>query len=91
MSAAGSRAAAHDAAVQLDPDVQRRKDAAAVDYYRREVAAAEDAVGRLEDKAARLRKQADAAGSAVKAAKADADAAKKRLADAETVMNGAVG
>ncbi len=81
-------AAAQDATVATDPDRQRRKEAAAVEYYRRELAVAEEAVARLEEKAKKFEAHAQAARDAVDAARAEATEAADRLSYAESIVDG---
>lgn len=82
MSRAGARAAALDAAVQTT-EREQRKALAAVEYHRREHAAALDAVERLAGKGDRLRTLAEAADAELQTALAEVDTKAEQLADAE--------
>lgn len=84
-----ARAAAQDATVattpnrDLSPERVAAKAAAAVVYHKRELAAAEEAVARLEGKGDKLRAMADDADAALEEARAAATDAADRVADAE--------
>ncbi len=81
-----SRAAAQDAAVDTNPDRERRKAHAAVDYHRREVQTAEQGAAGARAKAEKFAAHAEAARQAVSGAEYEVDAAKERLAAAEAAV-----
>lgn len=81
-----SQAAAQDAAVETTGELGRRKAYAAVEYHRREVASAEQAVTNAIAKAEKFRGHADDATEAVAAAEDEVEAAKSRLSDAEAAV-----
>ncbi len=99
--ASKTKAAAQDATVETDhmtlgsygsrtgdPVDERtvNKARAALEYYRRELAAAEEAVKRLEGKADKLRAHAEDADAALDEARAEATAAADRLSNWESYV-----
>ena len=81
-----SQAAAQDAAVETTDELGRRKAYAAVEYHRRELASAEQAVTNATAKAEKFRGHADAAAQAIAEAEAEVQAAQSRLSDAEAAV-----
>jgi hypothetical protein len=80
------QASALDATVEAAPQPNTRKLVAAVEYHRREHAAALESVRRLEGKADKLRAHAEQADADLATARAEALAAGQRVSDAEQAL-----
>jgi septal ring factor EnvC (AmiA/AmiB activator) len=87
MAKGGSgKAAAFDAGVYAESDLQQTKAASAVDYFERELAKAEDAVSRVEGKVERQERHLESAQQSLRDAEAERDSLQAELDNARSQL-----